>query len=626
MDKDTLVLFGTEVKAHDDGLMEGYLVKFGQPDLSMMRDVFTKDTDFDINPEGDYSTTYYHHGMDPVLKRQKLGAKARVGIDEVGVWIKHQLDLREPYEQAIHTLAKKGKLGWSSGVPAHLVERKAIEDDAHLVTLWPLGKDSSYTPIPADYRNDVMAGSTKSLAEIESMSLEDAIKSLLVANEPEAQTPEASIEAVGAAENGNYTTQKSNGVSVNMSREIQVMTDNQTQTPADGENNNTMQTELESLKSNQDALNGKVDKLSEGIDSVLKFMEDSPMMRKGGYFQETGGDNDPEVKSLGDLLISVQRGDEKRLKSIYGAIKAQSSASGPTGGFWIQEQTLIDLVGEISLVSGIGNLVRRIPVGSPSGRSVIRDYSRTPGGNGESATSAGVDGDGRAEGGSYGNETAYFEFVRYEVSDFCSGNLKASYELMQDVPQIESALRDLIQEDVANKEEYAILRGNGAGQPLGVIPWAGAITVDEATQDTWAAGDLDNMFSRLLRSGNARIATVYHPYAYADVAAMNRSNILAMHNIKDALPGTLNGYPHFTSQHLVAPGADNYAVTGDWYQYALFEYGMVYIRYTDQRHIDTGQVAWYFGKRIDGRPVMTSALTLADGSSTLSPFVVLNRG
>ena len=235
-----------------------------------------------------------------------------------------------------------------------------------------------------------------------------------------------------------------------------------------------MQTELESLKSNQDALNGKVDKLSEGIDSVLKFMEDSPMMRKGGYFQETGGDNDPEVKSLGDLLISVQRGDEKRLKSIYGATKAQSSGSGPAGGFWIQEQTLIDLVGEISLVSGIGNLVRRIPVGSPSGRSVIRDYSRTPGGNGESATSAGVDGDGRAEGGSYGNETAYFEFVRYEVSDFCSGNLKASYELMQDVPQIEEALRDLIQEDVANKEEYAILRGNGAGQPLGVIPWAGA--------------------------------------------------------------------------------------------------------------------------------------------------------
>ena len=110
---------------------------------------------------------------------------------------------------------------------------------------------------------------------------------------------------------------------------------------------------------------------------------------------------------------------------------------------------------------------------------------------------------------------------------------------------------------------------------LALSPGLARITVDEATQDTWAAGDLDNMFSRLLESRNARVATVYHPYAYADVAAMNRSSVYAMHNIKDAMPGTLNGYPHFKSQHLVAPGADNYAVVGDWYQYALFEHGNV---------------------------------------------------
>ena len=97
------------------------------------------------------------------------------------------------------------------------------------MTLWPLGKDASLTPIPADPGNVV---SVKSITEIESMSLEDAIKSLLVANEPEAQTPEASIEAVGAAENGNYTTSSNSYTNVdlsnNKSREIQVMTDNQT--------------------------------------------------------------------------------------------------------------------------------------------------------------------------------------------------------------------------------------------------------------------------------------------------------------------------------------------------------------------------------------------------------------
>ena len=112
----TFVYFGSAVKAHDNGKVDGYLVRFGEPDASVMRDVFTKATDFDINPESDRSTMLYHHGMDPVLKRKRLGTgKAEIGVDDVGVWIKGQLDLRDEYESAIHELAKKGKLGWSSG-------------------------------------------------------------------------------------------------------------------------------------------------------------------------------------------------------------------------------------------------------------------------------------------------------------------------------------------------------------------------------------------------------------------------------------------------------------------------------------------------------------------------------
>jgi hypothetical protein len=37
-----------------------------------------------------------------------------------------------------------------------------------------------------------------------------------------------------------------------------------------------------------------------------------------------------------------------------------------------------------------------------------------------------------------------------------------------------------------------------------------------------------------------------------------------------------------------------------------------------------GQMTWKFEKRIDGQPWMKSAITLADATSTVSPFVYLS--
>jgi phage head maturation protease len=156
---DTLVMFGGAVKALGDGRVGGYLITFSDaasPDLT--GEYFTKDTDYDL-ADGDTRSVYYAHGLDEQLGVKKIG-RFTAKTDAIGIWVEAQLNLRDEYEQAIANLAAKGKLGWSSGAPAHLVARKSIEtkDGATVreITHWPIA-EASLTPSPAEPRNGAVS-------------------------------------------------------------------------------------------------------------------------------------------------------------------------------------------------------------------------------------------------------------------------------------------------------------------------------------------------------------------------------------------------------------------------------------------------------------------------------------
>jgi hypothetical protein len=147
------------VKALGEGKVGGYLIVFGDettPDLSPQRDFFTKATDFDIE-QGAQRSTYYSHGLDATMGVKKIGTLTVTDMakDDHGVWVEAQLKMRDEYEKAIYDMAAKGKLGWSSGAPGHLVTRKAV-GDAHEVLTWPIA-EGSLTPTPAEPRCGAVA-------------------------------------------------------------------------------------------------------------------------------------------------------------------------------------------------------------------------------------------------------------------------------------------------------------------------------------------------------------------------------------------------------------------------------------------------------------------------------------
>lgn len=614
----SLVTFGSdiELKSLGNGIWElkGALVLFGDDaERDFDDDFFSADeTDYDLDETGQgESSVYFNHGMDAVIGKTRLGeGKAKLTKDQRAVWLKHRLNEAKEYDAMVLELIKRRKAesgknwGLSSGVPGHLVEREHT-NKGRKIKNWPLGKDASITLIPNDWRHTLL-----DVNQIERTN----VKSLL---QPEAQTPEASPEAVGAA---NAEAQPQTET---IKMEVHVMGEQNGQQDGNPPADNAMKAELDALKKQQDGYEQKFIESHQKMDKILKYMEDSPMVRQGGYFTVDGGAADPQIKSVGDLLISVARGDMKRLKDIY-EVKLQSTASGAEGGYLIPETTLQGLGLDISLLSGLTSLVRRLPVPTPSGRAPVRNYRVTPSG-GSTASASGIASQKRAEGAAYTEETMLLDEIYYDTTDFASGVCKATREQMRAARMIESLLRTAIEEDVSNREERAILRGTGAGEPLGILNWDGKVLVEEDTDNVFVAADSDEMVAHFLAKGNTKAMWTYHNSIYTSISPFVRENTTVQGNRGQAISTVFHGYPHMATQHLPLIGTNGYIVLGDWDKYVIFEFEGLYIFFSEHRYADEGKVAWFFGKNIDGKPIMPDAVILADGTWELSPFVVIKN-
>ena len=152
--KSVKVFQGCELKTSGNGVVKGYLVRFGNPqDTDLERDYFTKNTDFGMEfvDGSDHKLgLYYNHGMDPIVKTKKIGY-GTIKMTDNGLWYEAQLDLADEYAKMIYDLAKKGKLGFSSGAASHMVERTPMGKSFE-IKRWNLA-EASLTPQPAESRN-----------------------------------------------------------------------------------------------------------------------------------------------------------------------------------------------------------------------------------------------------------------------------------------------------------------------------------------------------------------------------------------------------------------------------------------------------------------------------------------
>ena len=185
MVEDNLIYYGEAVKKLGDNKVGGYLVRFSsQDDPDLVGDYFSPETDLGIEDKSKLPV-YYQHGYDQVLKSRRIG-RAQATIDDIGVWLEAQLEMRDEYERGLMELAEAGKLGWSSGAAGHLVEREQV-GKSWLIKSWPIA-EASLTPTPAEPRNTAM--SVKTLLD----NTQETEKTQEVTMTDQVQTPEVKQE------------------------------------------------------------------------------------------------------------------------------------------------------------------------------------------------------------------------------------------------------------------------------------------------------------------------------------------------------------------------------------------------------------------------------------------------
>ena len=593
---DTQVYYGGAIKDLGNGRVGGYLVMFGDATKTDLEgDFFTPDTDFDLE-DSKPTSIYYQHGLDPVLKKRKLGNGTLAKNDDVGIWVEAQLQLRDEYERAIYGMVQAGKMGWSSGTAAHLVEREPVGKSYH-IKRWALGLDASITPTPAEPRTQAL-----SLKSIPVYELKEVV---IPAEEPE-DLPE------GAPSIGESV------IADNESVYIEVM---ETITMSDEQTNETPNAPV-----TESAFEVKMQQFSQQLDAVMKFIEESPRLQKTGYYSVDGGTADSNVKSFGDFLLAVKRRDEKRIGSVY---KAQTESSATSGGYLIPEQYINELIQMVQSQSGIVGRVRNIPVQSPSGIMPALDQFLTPtAGGGDTALTAGINTNKRSESGAYAAETAAFTNLEYRVYDSLSGYVRTSRELSEDAPAIESLLRQLIAASMQNKLEFFILNGSGVGEPLGVLNANNdaAVAVDAATNDALVIGDIMNMMSHF--KGMGQPVWVAHPSVLPDIGTLSNGSGAVSYtaNLQSPMSMQLMGYPIIISEHMAQTNNPKDIALIDFSMYYLFTRGAAYIDFSRDADFLSGNDTWRFGQRIDGKPALKNKITLADaqGSFYVSPFVYNN--
>ncbi len=591
---DALIAFGDEIKALDGGRIGGYLVRFSSandPDLT--GDYFDRSTAFGPHKT---SVVYYQHGFDGVLKARVLDDDATLTMQDAGVWIEAQLDLRDEYERQLYGAVTAGKMGWSSGTASHLVEREPVGKAYHIKS-WPLGLDASITPTPAEPRTSVVP-------------LKAYLKSLSEATGAEAQAePEgAAVEAAPA-----------NAVEADGAKTVHAE-------PRQSEVT-TMSDETKTVPVDVEAIAAKAAEAA--IEGIWKKLAAEKPEAVGGFEtvdQAIAGQEG--TKNFGDFLLAVRRKDVKYLHKEFKSTMIEGE--GTLGGFLVPagfRADLLKLMGEQAIVRPRASV---IPAGGiPKNQIPALVQTGGPTAAGDPVWFGGLHMHWTEEGGTKSETNPEFEMIDVAVHEI-SGYTQVSNALSKDSSaaglSVVALLQMLFASAFAWQEDYVFLRGNGVAKPLGILNSPALISVARDTANDIKYVDVVKMFASFMGERGVWLVSRGTPVEKLAQMEDSEGHLVWQPNAAAPMQNTLLGYPVIVTEKTPAINTPGDIGLYDFSKYLIYDMAEFAIDFSEHYAFINNKGTWRCSERIDGRAWLKSYITLTDGSTTVSPFVTLAAG
>jgi HK97 family phage major capsid protein len=297
---------------------------------------------------------------------------------------------------------------------------------------------------------------------------------------------------------------------------------------------------------------------------------------------------------------------------------------GATGGFLVPDEFRAELLGDEYEDNPIRSRATVIPMRRRALRVPVLDQTGTTAD--QPHQYGGIIATWTEEAGSKAQYDATFrqiELVAHKLVCYT----ESSQELLDDsAVGLEAFLRGPMGFGGAIRwqEEYCFLQGTGVGQPLGIIPANGTITVARAAAGAVGIVDIINMVSQI--HGDSPVWHINRgvmPSIIQLNGPAGNPSYVWIPNAREGLPSTLFGYPVYWTEKCPVLGTAGDVCLCNWPHYLIGDRQATTIDSSIHAEFRTDEVAWRAVHRVDGQEWLSTPWTLADGTTQISPFVIL---
>lgn len=308
-----------------------------------------------------------------------------------------------------------------------------------------------------------------------------------------------------------------------------------------------------------------------------------------------------------------------------------SESVGSDGGFLVQKDFSNELLTNVWETGKLASRARHIPVGPNSNGiklNVIDETSRATG-----SRWGAVQGYWIPEAGALTGSRPKFRPLEMTLSKLV-GLYYATDEEVGDVVTLADTATEAFTEEFGFLLDDAMVRGTGAGIPLGILNSGALVTVAKETGQAAAtilAENIMKMFSRM--PANSLDTAVWHinqecwPQIFQLSIPVGTGGIPlfmpAATGIAGGPAGTLLGRPIVPIEQCSALGTLGDVLFCDWSKYILIEKGGINAASSIHVLFLTDEMTFRWTLRTNGQPKPVAPITPYKGSATLSPFVTL---
>jgi HK97 family phage major capsid protein len=372
----------------------------------------------------------------------------------------------------------------------------------------------------------------------------------------------------------------------------------------------------------------------ERIGTLLEQPEGRQTVEKDKKLNSTQEKKD-KFKSLGQQMLAVvnagRPGGQVDPRLYNAAASGMSETVQSDGGFLVQQDFVNDLLQDLIKTGVLAPKCRPQPISAAANSIKINGVDET---SRASSRFGGIVGYWADEADQKTASKPKFRKIELNLHKLI-GLCYATDELLADAAALEGFIRAAFPSEFGFLVDDAILRGTGAGQPLGILNSGCLVTVDKETgqkADTIVAENVIKMSSRIFANSYLNASWYVNqmclPQLYTMSIAVGTGGQLVFvppGGISGAPYGSLLGRPVIPIEQASALGDVGDILLADLNGYILAQKGGIQSDVSIHVRFVYDESVFRFVLRIDGQPVRATALTPYKGGAgaTQSHFVSL---